>query len=642
LELEHHDNTATRYVLEDADTIGIPQPYRDKDRFEARKLIVQDLEATGLLEKTEPHKLMVPRGDRSGAVIEPYLTDQWYVKIQPLAEPAIAAVEKGEIRFVPENWDKTYYEWMRNIEDWCISRQLWWGHQIPAWYDPDGNVYVGRDEQEVRNKHKLEESIVLSQDEDVLDTWFSSALWPFSTLGWPDKTPELETFYPTSVLVTGFDIIFFWVARMIMMGIKFMGDVPFREVYIHGLVRDAEGQKMSKSKGNILDPLDLIDGIELEHLVKKRTTGMMRPKDAEKITIQTRKHFPDGIESYGTDALRFTFASLATQGRGINFDVGRIAGYRNFCNKIWNASRYVMMNLDASDLDVNDLDRELGLAEHWIKARFSQAIEQVNTGIATYRFDLAAQAIYEFTWDEYCDWYLEFSKTTLTDDTAPESRKRGTLFTLVNILEQLLRLMHPFMPFITEEIWYRTSPRLKKTGKTIMQQPFPAPTSETASNSSVLTEMSWVKLFILGVRRIRSERDIAPGKPLAVQVLGGTKDEQSFLENNTNYIKTLGKISSIVSVNDSPDDAIIALAGDMTILVPLADIIDPKVESARLEKELARLNNDKTRIEAKLTNSNFIDRAPEDVVNKEKHKLEETLASIAKLEVQHQKILKLL
>jgi valyl-tRNA synthetase len=559
-----------------------------------------------------------------------------------LAEPAIAAVEKGEIRFVPENWDKTYYEWMRNIEDWCISRQLWWGHQIPAWYDPDGNVYVGRDEQEVRNKHKLEESIVLSQDEDVLDTWFSSALWPFSTLGWPDKTPELETFYPTSVLVTGFDIIFFWVARMIMMGIKFMGDVPFREVYIHGLVRDAEGQKMSKSKGNILDPLDLIDGIELEHLVKKRTTGMMRPKDAEKITIQTRKHFPDGIESYGTDALRFTFASLATQGRGINFDVGRIAGYRNFCNKIWNASRYVMMNLDASDLDVNDLDRELGLAEHWIKARFSQAIEQVNTGIATYRFDLAAQAIYEFTWDEYCDWYLEFSKTTLTDDTAPESRKRGTLFTLVNILEQLLRLMHPFMPFITEEIWYRTSPRLKKTGKTIMQQPFPAPTSETASNSSVLTEMSWVKLFILGVRRIRSERDIAPGKPLAVQVLGGTKDEQSFLENNTNYIKTLGKISSIVSVNDSPDDAIIALAGDMTILVPLADIIDPKVESARLEKELARLNNDKTRIEAKLTNSNFIDRAPEDVVNKEKHKLEETLASIAKLEVQHQKILKLL
>ncbi len=644
MELEHHDNTATRYVLEDADIIGIPQAYRDKDRFEARKLIVQDLEAADLLEKIEPHKLMVPRGDRSGAVIEPYLTDQWYVKIQPLAEPAIEAVEKGDIKFVPGNWDKTYYEWMRNIEDWCISRQLWWGHQIPAWYDPDGNVYVGRNEEEIRQKYAshLTPDTSLVQDEDVLDTWFSSALWPFSTLGWPEKTPELETFYPTSVLVTGFDIIFFWVARMIMMGIKFMGDVPFREVYIHGLVRDSEGQKMSKSKGNILDPLDLIDGIDLEQLVQKRTTGMMRPKDAEKITKQTRKHFPEGIDSYGTDALRFTFASLATQGRGINFDVGRITGYRNFCNKIWNASRYVMMNLDASELDVNDEDRELGLAEHWINARFSQAVDQVNTGIATYRFDLAAQAIYEFIWDEYCDWYLELSKTTLTDDTATEIRKRGTLFTLVNILEQLLRLMHPFMPFITEEIWHRTAPRLGNDGNTIMQQPFPKTSEVTESARAVLTEMSWVKLFILGVRRIRSERDIAPGKPLAVQIMGGTEDEKSFLQANSSYISTLGKISSITSVEESPDDAIIALAGDMTILVPLTDIIDPKAESARLEKELARLNNDKGRIEAKLNNRNFIDRAPEDVVNKEKHKLEETLASIAKLEEQHQRILKLL
>jgi valyl-tRNA synthetase len=641
---EHHDNTATRYILEDADLIGIPKDYRGKDRFEARKLILNDLEAAGLLEKTEPHKLMVPRGDRSGAVIEPYLTDQWYVKIQPLAEPAIAAVEKGDIKFVPENWDKTYYEWMCNIEDWCISRQLWWGHQIPAWYDEAGNVYVGRSEEEVREKYAshLTPDSSLVQDEDVLDTWFSSALWPFSTLGWPEKTPELETFYPTSVLVTGFDIIFFWVARMIMMGIKFMGDVPFREVYIHGLVRDSEGQKMSKSKGNILDPLDLIDGIDLEQLVKQRTTGMMRPSDAEKITKQTRKHFPEGIDSYGTDALRFTFASLATQGRGINFDVGRIAGYRNFCNKIWNASRYVFMNLESGNLDLSDDNRELGLAEHWINARFNQAINNVNTGINTYRFDIAAQAIYEFTWDEYCDWYLELSKTTLTDESASDSRKRGTLFTLVNILEQLLRLMHPFMPFITEEIWHRTSPILGVADKTIMNQPYPAASTQEECDKSVLIEMSWVKRFILGVRRIRSERDIAPGKPLAVQVMGGSTDEQDWLERNSDYIKTLGKITTIIRVNEASDDTIIALAGNMTILVPLADIIDPKIESARLEKELARLNIDKQRIEGKLNNSNFIDRAPQDVVDKEKQKLEDTLTSITKLEEQHQRIIKLL
>ena len=638
---DHNDNTETRYVLEDPDAIGIPESYRGKDRFEARKLIIQDLEATGLLEKTEPHKLMVPRGDRSGAVIEPYLTDQWYVKIKPLAEPAIAAVENGDIRFVPKNWDKTYYEWMRNIEDWCISRQLWWGHQIPAWYDSDGNVYVARDEQEVREKHKLDQAVILKQDEDVLDTWFSSALWPFSTLGWPEKTPELDTFYPTSVLVTGFDIIFFWVARMIMMGIKFMGDVPFREVYIHGLVRDAEGQKMSKSKGNILDPLDLIDGIDLEELITKRTRGLMRPSDAEKISKQTHKHYPDGIESYGTDALRFTFAALATQGRGINFDVGRISGYRNFCNKIWNASRYVHMNLEASNIKVTDGETEFGLAENWINARFSQAIEEVNTGITTYRFDLAAQAIYEFTWDEYCDWYLELSKMTLTDESATEVRKRGTLLTLITILEQLLRLMHPFMPFITEEIWQGIRPELGIEAKTIMQQSFPA-SPQSQDNQDVLDEMSWVKRFILGVRRIRSERDIAPGKALAVQVKGGSAGEKSWLELNTNYIKSLGKITSITSVKESSDDAIIALAGDMTILVPLADLIDPKSESARLEKELNNLNNDKQRIESKLNNSNFIDRAPEDVVNKEKQKLDDTLTSIQKLEEQHQRILKLL
>ena len=638
---DRHDYTGDRSVLEDADTIGIPENYRGLDRFEARKLIVKDLEVAGLLEKTEPHKLMVPRGYRSNAVIEPYLTDQWYVKIQPLAEPAITAVETGAIRFVPENWSKTYFEWMRNVEDWCISRQLWWGHQIPAWYDQEGNIYVGHDESEVRQQHGLDPSISLKQDEDVLDTWFSSALWPFSTLGWPDKTKALADFYPTSVLVTGFDIIFFWVARMIMMGIKFMGDVPFREVYIHGLVRDEDGQKMSKSKGNILDPLDLIDGIDLESLVKQRTAGLMLPQDAEKIEKQTRKQFPDGIESYGTDALRFTFASLATQGRGINIDVGRIQGYRNFCNKLWNASRYVLMNLESSAIDIQSKDKEYDLAERWITSRFAQAVEAANEGIRTYRFDLAAQAIYEFTWDEYCDWYLELSKATLTSTSETEAKKRGTLFALVNVLEQLLRLMHPFMPFITEEIWQRVSPALGKNAESLMLETYPIAADIYTDEQSVI-EMAWIKLFIMGVRRIRSERDIAPGKPLTVQVMGGNPAEQEWLMANQHYITTLGKITSITRVDNAEEDAIIALAGEMTILVSLADLIDPSAESVRLNKELEKLKNDKQRIESKLGNSSFVDRAPQDVVNKERERLQEISTSMQKLEEQYQRILKLL
>ena len=639
---DHTNNADTRTVLEDANEIGIAQQYQGLDRFEARKLIIKDLESANLIEKIEPHKLMVPRGDRSNAVIEPYLTDQWYVKIQPLADPAIKAVEDGDIKFVPENWSKTYFEWMRNIDDWCISRQLWWGHQIPAWYDPDGNVYVGYSESDVRDKNKIDSSVILKQDEDVLDTWFSSALWPFSTLDWPNTSKELKTFYPSSVLVTGFDIIFFWVARMIMMGIKFMGDVPFREVYIHGLVRDGDGQKMSKSKGNVLDPIDLIDGIDLDTLVKKRITGLMRPKDADKISKQTRKHFPDGIESYGTDALRFTFASLATQGRGINFDVGRIQGYRNFCNKLWNASRYVLMNLEASSIDIQkNTDPELDLAERWIISRFSQAVEQANEGILTYRFDLAAQAIYEFTWDEYCDWYLELSKVTLNNDTASETKKRGTLFTLVNILENLLRLMHPFIPYITEEIWQRVKPILGKDSASIMLETYPlAINFETDSQS--MKEMAWVKLFILGVRRIRSERDIAPGKPLAVHIKGGTSEEQGWLNANQHYITALGKITAITEVDKPDEDAIMALAGDMTILVPLADLIDPKTESTRLEKDLEKLKSEKLRIESKLGNKKFVDRAPDAVVKKERDRLHDTKTAIQKSEEQLQRILKLI
>jgi valyl-tRNA synthetase len=632
-------DTADKSVSNPATEV-IPSAYRGLDRFAARKQLVADLEAANLLEKTAPHKLMVPRGDRSNAVIEPYLTDQWYVKIQPLADPAIKAVENGDIKFVPENWTKTYFEWMRNIEDWCISRQLWWGHQIPAWYDEQGGIYVGRTEAEVRTKYKLDNTVALKQDEDVLDTWFSSALWPFTTLGWPDNTKELKQFYPTSVLVTGFDIIFFWVARMIMMGLKFMGDVPFREVYIHGLVRDSEGQKMSKSKGNILDPLDLIDGIDLESLVKKRTVGLMRPKDAPKIEKSTRKQFPDGIESYGTDALRFTFAILATQGRGINFDVARIQGYRNFCNKLWNASRYVMMCMEANTLDIHQGDREYNLAERWINTRLARAVADINQGINNYRFDLSAQAIYEFTWDEYCDWYLELSKVTLTGTDATDAAKRGTLYTLLNVLETLLRLMHPFTPFITEEIWQRVAPLLNKTAPTIMLQSFPQ-TADIAADEAAMTEMEWVKSFILGVRRIRSERDIAPGKALAVQVKGGNSSERNWLTANRHYITALAKTASITEVTEADDDAVIALAGEMTLLVPLADLIDPKAEAARLEKELTRLRNERDRLAAKLANSDFTDRAPAPVVQKERDRLAEVVDGLGKLEEQYQRILKL-
>ena len=618
-----------------------PEAYRGLDRYEARKRIVEDLEEQKLIEKIDPHKLMVPRGDRSGAIVEPYLTDQWYVKIQPLADPAIRAVEDGDIRFVPENWSKTYFEWMRNIEDWCISRQLWWGHRIPAWYDEEGNIYVGRNEADVRGKYKLSDDLILEQDEDVLDTWFSSALWPFSTLDWPQQSKELKQFYPTSVLVTGFDIIFFWVARMIMMGLKFMGDVPFKEVYIHGLVRDSDGQKMSKSKGNILDPIDLIDGIDLETLVEKRTSGLMQPQLAPKIEKSTRKHFPDGIAAYGTDSLRFTFASLATQGRDIRFDVGRIEGYRNFCNKLWNATRYVLMSIENQELDLSVEDKQLGLAEKWINTRLVHTINRVTEGLRTYRFDLATQAIHEYTWDEYCDWYLELSKTTLNDEQATIAAKRGTLLTLLGSLEVLLRLMHPFIPFITEELWQKVAPLISKADDTIMLASYPL-SEELECDEKAIQEIEWVKAFILGVRRIRAERDIPPGKALSVKVKGGNTEEKIWLERNTHYLKDLGRISSVTIIEQEPDDAAVALAGEMTLLVPLADLIDPKAEIERLEKELDKRNNDKQQIEKKLANKNFTDKAPEEIVEKQKLKLKEADDAIDKLQSQLERIKKLI
>jgi len=606
-----------------------PERFRGLDRFEARKAVVAELEQAGLIVRIDDHKLMVPRGDRTHSVIEPYLTDQWFVRIQPLAEPAIAAVEDGRIRFVPENWSKTYFEWMRNIEDWCISRQLWWGHRIPAWYDEAGNIYVGHDEAEARARAGLAPDLVLTQDPDVLDTWFSSALWPFSTLGWPDKTPELETFYPTSVLVTGFDIIFFWVARMIMMGIKFMGDVPFREVYIHGLVRDADGNKMSKSKGNILDPLDLIDGVDLDTLVAKRTTGLMRPEDAPKIEAATRRQFPDGITAFGTDALRFTFAVMATQGRDIRFDLGRIGGYRNFCNKIWNAARFVMMACEQHRGATPPAQCELGMPERWIRARFAATIARVREGFDGYRFDLAAQALYEFVWDEYCDWYIEMAKVTLYDEAASSAAKDGVCLVLLEILDQSLRALHPLMPFVSEEIWLKLAPLVGVEASTIMTQPYPEAAAVATGDDEAA--FAWMREFVLGVRRIRAEYDIEPGKRLPLYTRDGSTAEQTWLAAHGRIIEQLARTQPLAAAPTEPGDCATALAGEMTVLVPLSDLIDRDAERARLGREVERLEGEIGRAEKKLANPSFVERAPAAVVDKERAKLADASAALGRL-----------
>jgi valyl-tRNA synthetase len=613
--------------------------YRGMDRFEARKHIVKDLERLGLLEKIEDHKLMVPRGDRSGAVVEPYLTDQWFVKIAPLAEPAIKAVENGDIRFVPDNWKNTYFEWMRNIQDWCISRQIWWGHRIPAWYDETGNIYVAHSEKEAREKHGLDDELVLKQDNDVLDTWFSSALWPFSTLGWPDNTEALKTFYPTSVLVTGFDIIFFWVARMIMMGLKFMDEIPFREIYIHGLVRDAHGQKMSKSKGNVLDPIDLIDGIELESLVAKRRAGLMQPKMADRIEKVTRKDFPDGIPAFGTDALRFTFAALASTGRDINFDLGRIEGYRNFCNKLWNAARYVLMNTENRDCGQNGGEIQLSAADRWTVSLLQKTEQEVTRGIENYRFDLAAQAIYTFMWDEYCDWYLELSKPVLTNPESPEAALRGTRRTLVRVMETVLRLIHPLTPYISEEIWQRMAPLAGVEGDTIMLQPYPAADPEMIDHEAT-SEVEWIKSFIIGVRKIRSGMNIDPRKMLPVLLQGGTSKNRDRLDNNLHYIINVGRVESATWLNDDDEapESSTALVGDMKLLIPLAGLIDKAAEVARLAKEVERKTSELVRCESKLSNSSFVDKAPAAVVEKERERASELSNLINSLRDQQRKI----
>jgi valyl-tRNA synthetase len=612
-------------------------------RYEARKQIVADLEAAGLLEKVADHKLVVPRGDRSGAVIEPYLTDQWYVSVKPLAEPAIKAVEIGYIKFVPGNWKNTYFEWMRNIEDWCISRQIWWGHRIPAWYDDVGNVYVGRDIDEVREKNKLPADFPLQQDEDVLDTWFSSALWPFSTLGWPEKTQELEDFYPTNVLVTGFDIIFFWVARMIMMGLKFMGDVPFHEIYIHGLVRDAEGQKMSKSKGNVLDPIDVVDGIDLEALVTKRTSAVMQPHLIKRIEKLTRRTFPDGIPAFGTDALRFTFAALATTGRDIVLAPSRIEGYRNYCNKLWNATRYVLMQTEDKDTGIANDDVKLSLADRWIVSRLQHIEQNIEKHIRNYRFDLYAQELYAFVWEDYCDWYLELSKPVLFNDETSPAAQRGTRRTLVRVLETILRLNHPIMPFITEELWQMVAPltghKMNPEGDTIMTQPFPQADTEKIDNSAE-DELEWVKAFISGVRKIRSEMDIAPGKALPVLLQYASQQDRDIFNSNQAFINTLAKLESVewLDSNDKAPESATTLVGEMQILIPLAGLIDKEAELTRLDKEITKLQGNLEKGQTKLQNPNFVDKAPAAVVEKERQRVEEMARAKQQLEQQAEKI----
>ncbi|WP_415355044.1 valine--tRNA ligase [Halioglobus sp. Uisw_031] len=617
-----------------------PTPYRGLDRLEARQRVVADMDALGLLDKVADHTLSVPRGDRSGVIIEPYLTDQWYVDAKKMATPAIAAVENGDIQFVPKQWENTYFAWMRDIQDWCISRQLWWGHRIPAWYDADGNFYVGENEEAVRKENTLGDEIILRQDEDVLDTWFSSALWTFSTLGWPDETEELATFHPSSVLVTGFDIIFFWVARMIMMTLHLRQEVPFHTIYIHGLVRDSDGQKMSKSKGNVIDPIDLIDGIELEELILKRTSGMMQPQLATKIEKSTRRQFPNGIESYGTDALRFTYYSLASTGRDIKFDIGRIEGYRNFCNKIWNAARYVLMNCENEDCGTqNDSTVELSLADRWIISKVQETTEEVTRAVANYRFDMASQALYEFIWNEYCDWYLELSKSVLWDDDASHEAKRGTRQTLIRVLEIWLRMLHPMMPFITEEIWQSVGPLAGKLGPTIMLQPYPEP-NEHDIDLRANEDIEWLKVVIEGVRNIRGEMNIPPGKELSVLLRKGDENDRLRLSKNSQYLRKLAKITQIawLAADDAVPLAATALAGELEILVPMAGLIDKDAEITRLNREIGKLEGDLTRLQGKLANAAFVDKAPAAVVAKEQDKMHAQRQALETLREQIQRI----
>ncbi|WP_224214256.1 valine--tRNA ligase [Vibrio metschnikovii] len=615
----------------------IPEKYHGMERFAARKAIVAELTELGLLDEIKDHDLTVPYGDRGGVVIEPMLTDQWYVRTAPLAKTAVEAVENGDIQFVPKQYENMYFSWMRDVQDWCISRQLWWGHRIPAWYDNDGNVYVGRDEQEVRTKHNLAPVVMLKQDNDVLDTWFSSALWTFGTQGWPDNTDALKTFHPSDVLVTGFDIIFFWVARMIMMTMHFCKDehgkpqVPFKTVYVTGLIRDENGDKMSKSKGNVLDPIDMIDGIDLESLVEKRCGNMMQPQLAAKIEKNTRKTFENGIEPYGTDALRFTLAAMASTGRDINWDMKRLEGYRNFCNKLWNASRYVLMNTEAQDCGFTAGEIEYSLADKWIESQFELAAKEFNNHINNFRLDMAANTLYEFIWNQFCDWYLELTKPILWKGS--EAQQRGTRRTLITVLEKTLRLAHPVIPYITETIWQSIKPLVDGVeGETIMLQALPQYNPENF-NQQALDDIEWVKAFITSIRNLRAEYDINPGKPLSVMLKVASEEDAARVEANKPVLISLAKLESVrvIESNEVTPACATALVGKSELMIPMAGLIDKQAELERLAKEIAKTEGEIKRIEGKLSNQGFIAKAPEAVVAVERNKLNGYQETLVKL-----------
>lgn len=603
----------------------IPDFLRGVERFAARKAVVAKLDELGLLDEIKPHDLTVPYGDRGGVVIEPMLTDQWYVRAGVLAKPAVEAVEDGRIQFVQKQYENMYFSWMRDIQDWCISRQLWWGHRIPAWYDNCGKVYVGRDEAEVRREYQLADTVELRQDEDVLDTWFSSGLWTFSTLGWPEQTPELKAFHPSSVMVSGFDIIFFWIARMIMLTMHFVKDdegkpqVPFHTVYMTGLIRDDEGQKMSKSKGNVIDPLDMVDGISLPELLEKRTGNMMQPQLAEKIRKRTEKQFPNGIEPHGTDALRFTLAALASTGRDINWDMKRLEGYRNFCNKLWNASRFVLMNTEGQDCGFNVGETVLSLADRWILAEFNRTVKAFRDALDGYRFDIAAGILYEFTWNQFCNWYLELAKPVMNGGS--EVELRGTRNTLVTVLESLLRLAHPIIPFITETIWQQVKVLKGVTGDTIMLQPFPT-YDAAAEDAQALADLEWIKQAITAVRNIRAEMNIAPGKPLDVLLRDATPETQRRVEANRSFIQTLARLASVqlLPAGEKGPVAVTSLLDGAELLIPMLDLVDKDAELERLAKEVAKVEAEINRIDSKLSNEGFVARAPEAVIAKELEK----------------------